>query len=630
MFRYRHFGWHLTTIAFFFFLMVTSNVRSCQAVSGMSNDNNKILGSAIMKKSVIDSMYEHATLIIPYLRRIICQLNTVKTLHIYYEEDVHIKNDVVMDINQHCMMPLIIDRINSTKSPSTNFGSKRFILVNLQSLIQNYSSFLPFLKKTMPEKHNIRIIFLIESTMKGRHELRPLFEEIWKRQFLNVIALYRNQDIRILTFNPFFNNFAQEITKEDLTKDDVFYDKTKDLNGFPLNVSLFAEDARVIFTNDYKLSGTDALVSKMIEKRMNAMFMYGNRFDGFGEFLANGTPTESLAKLINGEVEMSFNLRIHRLGFIGMVEVTVASERSDLCVIVPYVNNRSQFGNLFKGFDFFVWICMVIMFFVTACLWMITSIIAGDRESSFLDVLLIILGIKLGQPMTVIPRKGAVKFLVIFFILYALLITNAFKSTLIVKLLQPNNGTQIDTATQLSRTKFPLLVYDRYRSFVEENLGNPGYDQIKSRLLTVNASVYAAHLANNSKVGFINKKHLTAFYVNEKRHLDHGIPVYHEMKECAVPILQTYATALGTPYLGRVNLLLRHAQEAGLFVFWQSYLKDQIGTSREGKSSITTDSEERVPLGMQHVQAAFSLLALGLFISFVVFGLEVVVHSMKN
>lgn len=633
MFHYRRrFCWWYFTIAFFI-LMVTSIVR-CRQVSDIANssNNNNILGRAIMKKSVIDSMYEHATLIIPYLRRIICQLNTVKTLHIYYEEDVYCKNDVVMDINEYCMMPVIIDRVNSTRPPSTMFGSKRFILVNLRSLNQTFSDFLPFLKLTMHEKQNVRIIFLIESAMKSRYELQPLFEEIWKRQFLYVIALYKSKKIRVITFNPFYNDYAQIMTKEHLTKEDLFYDKTKDLNKFPLNVSLFAEDARVIFNNNFSLSGTDASVSKMIEKQMNAKFIYGDRFDSFGEFLANGTPTESLAKIINRDVEMSFNLRIYRIsGFQGSVEVTLVNERSDLCIIVPYANNLSQLGNLFKGFDYVVWIFMTSVFFVTACLWMITSVIAGDREYTIMDVFMNILGIKLGQPMTIIPKTGAVKFLAIFFILYALFITSAFKSTLIVKLLQATNGTQTDTMEQLSLTDYPLLVYDRYRSFIENNLNDtdPVHRQILGRLLTVNASVYAAHLVNSSKVGFINKKHLTTFYVNERRHFDHGMPVYHEMSQCPVPIFQTYAMTLGSPYLGRVNLLLRHAQEAGLFDFWQSYLKDQIVASSGGKSPFSTDSDEKVPLGMQHVQAAVYLLALGLSTSFIVFVLEVIVYNMN-
>lgn len=42
-----------------------------------------------------------------YLRRIVCQLYSVKTLHFYYEEDSEEKDNILVNIQNACMMPYV-------------------------------------------------------------------------------------------------------------------------------------------------------------------------------------------------------------------------------------------------------------------------------------------------------------------------------------------------------------------------------------------------------------------------------------------------------------------------------------------------------------------------------------------
>lgn len=517
------------------------------------------------------------------------------------------------------------NRINRTETASTAFGQNRFLIISMNKFLDQYYGKFPFLKLTSHEKHRIRVIFTIREPIKhNKDKLKSLFLELWRLKYLNVVVLSVGKDVEIITYNPFMGNYYQQLAKTTLLKADLFYDKTKNLHQYNLNISLFAEDARVIFSKDGHLAGTDARTSKLIEKYLNANFSFGDRFDSFGEFLPNGTATESLAKIINRDVQMSFNLRIHRIAeFKEKLEVTIINERSDLCIIVPYIGEKSQFGNLFKGFDYTVWILMTTAVVFTSLVWMMTTLMSGDKYYNFTDTLLNIFAVKLGQSLIIMPNKVALQFLAICFLLYAQFITNAFKSNLTSQLLKNVSGTQIDTLSDLAYTEFPLLVYDRYRGFIENGMGKSHqfYTKILKRLKTVNVSEYAEFLANNSEVGFINKKHLTTYYVRERRHIDHGRPIYHEMKDCPVPIVQTYVLPMGSPYLGQVNKLLRRAQEAGLINFWQNYMKTHIDDDR-GKLPLQKDTEENTPLGLQHLQAAFSLLALGLGISTIVFFYE--------
>lgn len=488
----------------------------------------------------------------------------------------------------------------------------------------DYKKRIDFLKPDMHEKYNIKLIFYIETPIDSDSYLVVLFKEMWHRQFLNVIVLHRENDkVRLATFNPFDKSFVHYLSLLEIMKYGIFLDKTTELYGYPLNTSLFTEDARVEKNFFGVLTGPDAELSKLVQRKINATFRSTN-FTTFGEFDENGVPAGSLAGLIHREIDVSFNLRVYRIeDFKDKIEVTHVNGQSELCFLVPHVSEISKFGNLFKSFDYVLWVLIAITLAATTLAWMLLSVLSGEPLMSLSTTLLNLFSAGLANSLLVFPRRLPLRILATMYLLYGLFISNAFKCNLTSMLLQSTNGTQLNTIAQLAFTNYPIYILERYRPLLEDNMDprNLTHMRVLKRLKTVNDTVYKELIYNNSEVGFVNKRHLTSYYANERRHLDKGVPVYHEMRECPVPILQTYATPMGSPYLGRFDLIIRRAQEAGLIAVWENKIRYGIGKSNK-KAALTQDEDTKQPLGMQHLQACFTLWAIGILFGTVTFVYE--------
>lgn len=521
--------------------------------------------------------------------------------------------------------------INNINEDPDRFGYQRLILIMLKEMSIDYDKRIDFLKTDMHEKYNVKLIFFFEKSIESKTYLEILFRKLWKRQFLNVIVLYRAGSlIQLASYNPFDTSFIHIISFIDILRHGIFYDKTVQLYGTSLNVSLFPEDARVerAFIG---LTGPDAEFSKLVSRTINATFVPSNDTE-FGEFDEFGVPAGSLASLINRKIDISFNLRVFRIeDFKDKVEVTHVNGRSELCFLVPHVSSQSKFGNLFKSFDYILWVLMAVTVAISTLVWMLLSVLSGEPVMGLTTTLLNLFSASMANPLLIFPRRLPLRILAIFFLFYGVFISNAFKCNLTSILLESTNGTQLNTITQLAYTNYPIYILERYRPLLEDNLDptNSTHVRILKRLQTVNDTVYKQLIKSNSEVGFVNKKHLTSYYAHERKHLSLGVPVYHEMNECPVPILQTYAVPMGSPYLGRIDLILRRAQEAGLTNLWENKIRNGIGKS-DKKSALSSDDDSKQPLGMEHLQACFTLLSIGKMIGLMVFCYEVWMSRKKQ
>lgn len=104
------------------------------------------------------------------------------------------------------------------------------------------------------------------------------------------------------------------------------------------------------------------------------------------------------------------------------------------------------------------------------------------------------------------------------------------------------------------------------------------------------------------------------------------------MKECIIPSYQSFHFVYGSPYLPRMNLLLRRLQEAGILKF----LADQMiyNATVEGLLYPSEDYEDvpqvAKPIGMDHMYVPFCFLLMGYTYSIAVFILEIAYYKWQK
>lgn len=517
---------------------------------------------------------------------------------------------------------------------------------------------LLYVKKNSADKYNSHFIIIIESpiipSININQLLENIFTQFWQYHILNVVIIYQSYDnnndkqqqiISMITYSPFTDNFLINLPTNITGYEHIFWDKAKNLNGHPLRVSLFAELTRAVFHANGELTGTDGFITKAITDKMNASLILLPPTDGYdiGEFLKNGSVIGSLAQIVDHHVDVSFNTRFLRLAqFQGKVQITITNGRDDICILVAKAGYASNINNIFRTFSLIVWLLTFISLISITFSYTIINYsieIENNNNNSNNYWLLSIMCRRIGaiffdfyswnlaQPIVKLPKYWSSKIIIGIWIIYGLLITSSYQGNLTSNLISRPTLPEINTIRQLEQSSYVVLTFGRYVDLLQNFLNQTGgtYNSLKKRIRSVKKSEMSKLIAeNNINYAYANKFHINQYQSNLKEHIRRGRPIYYNMKECPVPYLVAYAVVYGSPYLQRINQLLRQLQESGLMVYWDEKSK---GDHSKNGGPRSTDGEP-VALTLDHVQSAFYILFLGLILALIIFFSELFRYKM--
>lgn len=222
---------------------------------------------------------------------------------------------------------------------------------------------LSYIRNNSGDKHTSHFIILVESDDVNERWLKEVFNRFWKYNLLKVLVLYWKEELKIFTYTPFGDDFLIKLPSHATKYNDLFWDKTRDLNQYPFRVSLFPDKTRAIFNKDGTFSGTDGFLTDVMIKKLNAKLVLRPPTDGYdiGEILKNGSTVGSINQVVTRSVEVSFNTRFLRLAqFKGIVQITFTNGRDDICILVAKAGFASNFYNIFRAFSVTVWIFTLI------------------------------------------------------------------------------------------------------------------------------------------------------------------------------------------------------------------------------------------------------------------------------
>lgn len=484
------------------------------------------------------------------------------------------------------------------------------------------------------DKYRAHYIVVLEEKIEEPADkmLSKVFDIFWRKKILNALIIYWSNDLHIVSFNPFTRmkliNFAANQTDLNV----LFPEKANNLNGHQLKATIFYDETRATFNQNEleftTLDGADGLLGKLFVKYMNATMVLSVPKDKIeiGEFLDNGTVTGCLGELVRREVDLGINIRFYRISqFKNLVEATVANGRDDICILVPRRGKETDIGNIFRAFTYYEWIVIVAAIPVFAAVYKMTQSRQpkSAKRQNIITICFQFIGWNLQQSTSTVPSSGLKRSLIALWVLYSLFITSLYHGKLSGNLIIPKDLPDIDSIQQLDKSNYKLISYTRYNKQIKEFLTdakyNKTYKNLPHRLVNVSQDVFYREIKNkNRSIAYANKYHIN---IHLRRTLmENGETIFNHMKQCPVPYATVYGVIYGSPFKGRLNYIIRGAQEAGLIEKWDrvNYVKDKITQTK------INSGHTLVAFTLTHLRTAFFVFIIGCILAISAFFVEII------
>ena len=180
---------------------------------------------------------------------------------------------------------------------------------------------------------------------------------------------------------------------------------------------------------------------------------------------------------------------------------------------------------------------------------------------------------------------------------------------------------------QLATSNLTLGIHNRDAGIFNNSLPSNYYTKIKKRIVPFNDKQIKQALDKREFQYAILLRKSDSQYVSSKpANMHDGKPYFYTIPDCPLPCFIVYGLRYGSPYLNRLNYIIHHLFQAGILQYWSKTEEYSIDRSRLG----AIDNKERKPLNITNLQEMFYVLAIGEFISTVVFILEIVYHRFKR
>lgn len=506
------------------------------------------------------------------------------------------------------------------------------IQVHNLNIVRNLDTLnLTWIKERIPRKQRTKYFIVCEEEIvsPAENKLMQIFSNVWKKQVLNAVVIYWNRTLSAVSFTPFPELKLMYIPNTELNNIKLmFCDKTQNLYGHPFRVTAFYDSSRARFeqtkiNNLETLDGADGLLLRLIIEKMNATLKMSVPDDGLeiGELFPNKTATGCLADLISGNYDMGLNIRFYRLThFEGKVEATRSNGRDDICFLVPRKGKAADIANIFRPFHKYTWISLVVSVPCYVSIFFLL-VIRQSNKRSFQYHFFQFYAYLIQQPATFLPKSRRQRILIGFWLIGVLLLSFMYQGKLSGTLIIPKDQPEIDNIEELANSNLKIMSFSRYNRQIQEFFSEPKYNDVYQPLFKklINCTIdefYTTIAKLNPTYGFANKFHINVHL--RRVYTQTSSIFFHQIKQCPVPFLGVYGIRYGTPYKGRINFIIRQAQECGLIDRWEQNNKI---TEQKAQAKLH-NGHGNIPFSLLHLQTAFYVYFLGCMTAIAVFFCE--------
>ena len=413
-----------------------------------------------------------------------------------------------------------------------------------------------------------------------------------------------NEKFRIFSFNPFTKGsmWFYEL-QSNITIDDAFPDKQKDLNDYPYKI-LFHNEYPRLFVNKKKLQGSFNGFLTAVATHQNA------------KLSLRLVASEEEIKKNFGNVDLIPNTDIFLRSFTpGAIRQVNTFQTDGYCAMLPNPERTSFFSYVMKPFDIWVWISSALATIMFAVIWRYLN-----RNFSIVTYILHFFGENLSFPQRRLIEK--VMLLMKYFLVF--IITLGYESFIITYMANSRNGERLKTVNELLNSNFTFIADTIFTRRVNSSEFFP---ELSNKIMTnidVIGNLNFKKLAQ-TKTGLI----LTCNSVDVLYHANDdyvkvdktAIDFYYQLPEKLHTFYLKFTTGIFSPFTDRLQDLSLKFFEGGLGHLWKSMIeKENMKAVREREAIESGD----YLMGLGDIAGAFYILGVGLALAALVFVFELI------
>lgn len=173
--------------------------------------------------------------------------------------------------------------------------------------------------------------------------------------------------------------------------------------------------------------------------------------------------------------------------------------------------------------------------------------------------------------------------------------------------------------SELVNSNFTIGVHNRDFRLFNNSLTPAHYQSLKNRMEVFNDQKISK-VINKREFQYATLIRLSdATYISTKpANLHNGKSLFHVVSDCPVPCFIVYGFRYGCPYLPRINFILTHLYQSGIMQHWTA--TEEYILQRK----ISADQKQKSPLSMDSIREVFYVILAGMFISVLIFVLEII------
>jgi hypothetical protein len=480
-----------------------------------------------------------------------------------------------------------------------------------------------------------------------QNDLKTILEQVWPLKVFNIIILYlsTNQTVEIYTWYPFQIPFARCGKLPNIIHLDTWVRK-QDTGFFSRNATLFAKSTQrdllgcifrastfnfapfvICDENGIVEGGIDVQVLKIIAEKLNTSLHFRvlpgqNRK---GELLSNGTWTGLKGELMYDKTDIAI------ASFLSNYENHVIFDDTNTYHTAPFTwfvagaRPYPRWLSMGRVFTPSAWLLVLaFIFLVGYCMKCFSRCVISESASEW-DIAKCILNvwaafIEVGVPD--MPRQNTLRIMFLSWIVYSLAINTIFQAYFTSYEVDPGLQHQIDTTEELLHTPMFYTFPPQLDPFFSNDMLQRLTPRIRCgprKCLEYVATLYnATTILSRFLVGY----HYDELLEEADRH------DIHPFHEDAFQVNSVMLVQKGSPFLTRVNEIIRRIVEAGLSDYW----KEAILVDRRIKAkrlALESLKDSYVEMNASHLQGAFIFLLIGTGLSFTAFLVEILLEKIS-
>jgi hypothetical protein len=384
-------------------------------------------------------------------------------------------------------------------------------------------------------------------------------------------------------------------------------------------------------SNGNVLTSVGGLEIKLLNTAMQQMNMTFHVTATAGGKVQGYTYPDLFSIMLAKEVHILLGGQVNSLTLATFFDTTNVYHIDSYRWYVPCSVKYPRWSSIYRILSVELWVVLLISIVIVA----ISTTLVGRYScitewqgyktltSSLTNVWAVIVGVR----VSTMPRAPPLRSLFLAWVCFSLAFRKVFQSFIPTFLIDSGYKTPIQSMDELFVSGMKLA-YDPPHSFVFEN----GDETEVSKVRRMKASCPSFVVCVNWALYYKNVSVLLSDY-NFQIQSDNGGYLGGNGKPLLCGIgdgvfINPQAVMImfyGEPLLKRINEIFVRVLEAGLYKFWLSELVNQYKMAFQNMA-IVNPLDEYYSLNLYHMQPAFYLILIGLFVSFVCFVIELVCY----